>query len=219
MSRIYSPGDAYTGIFTTSDPTTGNAANADSTPTAKLLRNGVHDAAVTVTVANVETGVYSLSCTIPGSYANGDRLAFLVAATVGGIASKASVDSLRLDDAVADAVAAGLAAADVASDAQQAGEPVTLPTTPPDGYGGTGTLYGEAGSVDFTYTVYDTDQTTPLPGVSVFVSADEDGAERSQAKLTDSLGRVTFRLNPGTVYFWRFRADRLFANPDSEDVS
>lgn len=93
-------------------------------------------------------------------------------------------------------------------------------TTLADVSSGGATLYGESGSVTFTYTVYDTNGTTPLPGVSVYVSADVAGTQRSQAKVTDSLGRVQFDLNPGTVYFWRSHPSRLFTtNPDTETVS
>jgi len=96
---------------------------------------------------------------------------------------------------------------------------VTLPTPAPTGYGG-GTLYGQNGTVDFVYTLFDTDGTTPLPGASVYVSADSAGVQRSQPKTTDALGRVVFTLVPSTVYFWRSHVSRVFAvNPDVEIVS
>lgn len=82
-----------------------------------------------------------------------------------------------------------------------------------------GTIYGESGSITFTYTVYDTDLTTPLVGVAVYVSADIAGTQRSQTKVTDDLGRVQFDLVSSTVYFWRSRDDRTFSNPDTEIVS
>ena len=96
---------------------------------------------------------------------------------------------------------------------------VTLPTPAPTGYGGgSSTIYGSSGAVDFVYTVFDTDGTTPLPGASVYVSADSAGVQRSQTKVTDALGRVTFTLVPSTVYFWRSHVSRAFVNPDSEVV-
>ena len=84
---------------------------------------------------------------------------------------------------------------------------------------GGATLYGENGSIEFTYTVYDTDGTTPLPDVAVFVSADSGGTQRSQTKLTDAFGKVIFNLNAGTVYFWRSHPTRNFTDPDTENVS
>ncbi len=79
-------------------------------------------------------------------------------------------------------------------------------------------IYGEGGSIEFTYTVYDTNGTTPLPGCAVYVSSDLAGEIRSQAKVTDALGRVVFDLDPGTVYFWRSHPGRTFSDPDSEEV-
>jgi hypothetical protein len=83
----------------------------------------------------------------------------------------------------------------------------------------TSILYGEGGSITYTYTVYDTNGTTPLVGCSVYVSADSAGTQRSQTKVTDDLGQVQFDLNPATVYFWRSHPTRTFSNPDSEVVS
>lgn len=81
------------------------------------------------------------------------------------------------------------------------------------------TLYGESGSISYTYTVFDVDNVTPLSGVAVYVSADIGGTQRSQTLITDALGRVRFELDPATVYFWSFRYDRSFTNPVAEVVS
>ncbi len=82
-----------------------------------------------------------------------------------------------------------------------------------------GVVYGEAGSVTYTFTVYDTDDTTPLAGAAVYVSSDSAGVHRSQTKLTDSVGHVQFALDPGTVYLWPSRVDRVFVVPITETVS
>lgn len=88
------------------------------------------------------------------------------------------------------------------------------------GAGSGGVIYGASGALTFTYTVYDTDGLTPLPGVSVYVSADSAGVNRSQTKLTDDFGRVQFQLDAGTVYVWASRFDRTFAsNPVVEQIS
>lgn len=91
----YKPGDVYRDLFPTQN-TSGAATNADSLPTASLYRNNAIDNAVTVTVANVTTGIYSLSCTIPVSYAAGDTVQILVNATIGGTAAKATRPAVRL---------------------------------------------------------------------------------------------------------------------------
>src|SRR5262245_11052270 len=68
----YKPGDPYTGEFVTSSFSTGAAANADSLPTAGMVHNGADDGTVTLTVANVATGRYKVTGTIPSGYAAGE---------------------------------------------------------------------------------------------------------------------------------------------------
>lgn len=95
MARLYQAGDAYTKSFTISN-STGAAANADSLPTGSILRNGAADGAVTVTITNPATGQYKAAATIPGGYAVDDVVELLIAATVGGVATKSVVDTVRL---------------------------------------------------------------------------------------------------------------------------
>lgn len=92
----YKPGDSYVRVITTNS-STGAAVNADSLPTAQLVRNGTVDASVTVTVTNLATGVYACSCTIPATYAAGDMVQLVVNATVGGVAGVASYEVQQLD--------------------------------------------------------------------------------------------------------------------------
>jgi hypothetical protein len=96
-TKSFQPGDAY-GVSRTITGSTGALVNADSTPTAQMWRNGIYDSTVTVTVANPSTGCYSLSATIPGTYATGDRVAVLLLATVGGIATGPSSTTSVLSD-------------------------------------------------------------------------------------------------------------------------
>lgn len=79
------PGDPLALTFTTRNPTTGQAQDASSTPTAVLRRNGVTDGAVSVSVAKNATGDYKASCTIPSGYADGDVVQIVVSATVAGV--------------------------------------------------------------------------------------------------------------------------------------
>jgi hypothetical protein len=79
-------GQTVTVDFTTTSPTTGAAANADSTPAGTLVVNGTDDAAA-VTVTNKSTGVYKAAVTLP-TLAIGDRVQVRIAATVGGVAAK-----------------------------------------------------------------------------------------------------------------------------------
>jgi hypothetical protein len=92
---------AVTVDFTTADPTTGAAADADSTPTATLVINGTDNAA-TVTVTNKATGVYKAAVTLPTLTA-GDVVSVRVAATVATVAGVGVVwtdvaDTKRVSD-------------------------------------------------------------------------------------------------------------------------
>lgn len=98
------PSDTVTVQFTTTEPTTGAAADADSLPTGTLVRNGANTAEA-VSVSNITTGVYSAAVTIPAGYAAGDEVQIRIAATVGGVTGQgvvwtAQVDELRLADVV-----------------------------------------------------------------------------------------------------------------------
>lgn len=84
---------AYAKEFVTSSPTTGAAANADSLPTATANLNGTDDGTFSLTVANIDTGRYKVTGTIPAGYVAGDVLNVSIAATVGGIAAKAVIDT------------------------------------------------------------------------------------------------------------------------------
>lgn len=93
MSRLYKAGDTYSKSFTVCN-STGAAANADSAPTGTILLNGASDVTV-VTITNPATGQYKATASaLPGTA--GDVIELLIAATVGGVATKAIVDAIRL---------------------------------------------------------------------------------------------------------------------------
>lgn len=94
--KWYRPGDAADGEFTTANPSTGAATNADSAPTVQVVQNGVVDGAVTVTVTNPETGRYRYAFTVPVSYNPGDSVLVRVAATVGGVTGRMTAMDERL---------------------------------------------------------------------------------------------------------------------------
>lgn len=95
----YKPSDPYYKEFTTANPSTGAAQNADSLPTATANHNGTDDGTFVLTVTNIDTGRYKITGTIPSGYAAGDVLNVSVAATVNGVAGKAIVDTQVLDSA------------------------------------------------------------------------------------------------------------------------
>lgn len=79
--QIVQPGDTLRADFVVAN-SSGVAINADSLPTAQFMKNGAVDGAVTVTVANVETGAYTVSATVPTSYTAGDVVRVLFTAVV-----------------------------------------------------------------------------------------------------------------------------------------
>lgn len=78
--------------FTTSNPTTGAAADADSLPTGVITRNGV-DTEVVVTITNKATGEYKASFTLAAEddFAEGDVVALIITAIIAEVLGKASV--------------------------------------------------------------------------------------------------------------------------------
>jgi hypothetical protein len=94
----YKPGDPYSKEFVTSTPTTGAAVNADSMPVATAGLYGSGTGAMVLTVTNLAVGLYKIAGTIPSTRVNGDVLSVSVAATCGGVAGKAVVDTQVLDD-------------------------------------------------------------------------------------------------------------------------
>jgi hypothetical protein len=73
--------------------------NADSLPVATANRNGADDDAFVLAVANLDAGRYKVSGTIPSGYAGADVLNVSVAATVGGVAGKAVIDTQVIEPA------------------------------------------------------------------------------------------------------------------------
>ena len=92
---------AITVLFTTSNPTTGAAADATGTPTGTLYVNGTANGA-TVTVTNVTTGVYKAALTLP-SLGAGDIVSLRISATVASVAGEGVIwqdvgDTVRTSD-------------------------------------------------------------------------------------------------------------------------
>ena len=90
------PSDSYYATFPTQN-SSGAATDADSLPTATARQNGVTDGAFALTVANLSTGLYKITGTVPAGYAAGDSVQVEVSATIGGTAAKAVVDAFTID--------------------------------------------------------------------------------------------------------------------------
>jgi hypothetical protein len=89
-------GGNYYAEFTTANPTTGAAQDADSLPVATATHNGTDDATFTLTVTHMDTGRYKVTGTVPGGYAAGDYVQVSVAATVATVAGKGVIDDFMV---------------------------------------------------------------------------------------------------------------------------
>ena len=94
---IYKPNTPYYAEFITSSPNTGGVKNADSLPTAVATKNGTDDGSFSLTVANIDTGRYKVTGTIPAGYSAGDSVQISVSATVDGVADKLVVHNFLVD--------------------------------------------------------------------------------------------------------------------------
>jgi hypothetical protein len=89
-------GSNYYGEFVTSNPSTGAAQNADSLPVATATHNGADDGTFMLTVANLATGRYKVTGTVPGGYSAGDYVQISIAATVNSVAGVAVIDNFTI---------------------------------------------------------------------------------------------------------------------------
>lgn len=94
------PGADLAVEFTLRHPTTGAAADADSTPTGVLVRNG-DNTGETVTITNKSTGAYKAATAIPDDWAAGDVVQIRGNATVGGVTDNWIIWQSTLDSAAA----------------------------------------------------------------------------------------------------------------------
>lgn len=92
-------GGTKTIVFGTSNPTTGAATNADSTPVVTVLQNGTA-MAYSPTVTNITTGLYKvdLVCSTGNSFADGDNIAVYATATVGGVTGRDGIASFKIEN-------------------------------------------------------------------------------------------------------------------------
>jgi len=59
----------------------------------------------------------------------------------------------------------------------------------------------------------------PLSDVRVWVTTDSEGDNMVAFGYTDTFGEVTFYLDPGDYYVWRFKAGVRFTNPLERTVT
>lgn len=75
-----------------------------------------------------------------------------------------------------------------------------------------GVLLG-TGTLACTYTLTLSDNGMPISGARVIVSTDGSHANIVASGITDQYGIVSFNLDAGTVYLWRYKSGVNFSNP------
>jgi hypothetical protein len=180
-------GDVVVQTFTTTNTSTGAAADADGLPTGVLWVDGVVDAAV-VTIADAAgTGKYTFSVTMP-TLAVAKRVQVIVDATIAGVACAGVVWEDQAAPAVNVTYSAGVA---LTGRLAQYAEIAALISA------GTGTgLYSE------TITVNDGDG-LPVDGVLVQVATDSLFANVVRSGHTNNLGQVTLNFDAVGTYYGR----------------
>jgi hypothetical protein len=134
---IYSLGNTYyAGFYTYS--TAGQLVNADSLPTAVCRRNGTIDATFILTVINTGTGTYTVTGTVPTTWAIGDVCEVIVTATIAGIVNETIIDSFRIV---------------ISSQTGEYIAPVIVPTSPANGLQDIYYISSDLGLTDETATV------------------------------------------------------------------
>ncbi len=76
------------------------------------------------------------------------------------------------------------------------------------------------GSETWPFTLTEAGSGEPVANASVWVTADEAGEGAVIVSgYTDTLGVITFYLDPGTYYFWAEKSGWNFSNPYTQEVS
>lgn len=75
------------------------------------------------------------------------------------------------------------------------------------------------GAIEWDYTLTHGTTGAPIADAFVKVTSDQDGLYQIASGTTDQYGVVTFQLDAGTVYLWRYKSGWSFVNPDVEVVA
>lgn len=76
-----------------------------------------------------------------------------------------------------------------------------------------------AGAEEVIYELTSDVDGTPIPDANIWVTTDVAGTNVIASGLTNALGTITFWLDVGTYYVWRFKTGWTFDNPDIEQVT
>lgn len=79
-------------------------------------------------------------------------------------------------------------------------------------------MFSGSGANSWTYTLTDADTSLPIGSATVWITTDSDGANIVANGTTDAYGQVTFNLDSGNIYVWRYKVGYNFTDPDTEVV-
>lgn len=225
-------GQAAAGMFVTRDAT-GALTAATGTPAGALYLNGVaNGASVSVSGSNP----YKWSIAALPTLDEGDIVEMYITATISAVATGAVVwqdtgysplatGAIAAATFAAGAIDASAIAADAIGSSELAATAATEIANAVDvvlsaAHGSSSWQPGGAGAITFTYTVYESDGTTPVADCEVWVTTDEDGLNVvSSSQYSDAAGVTTWYLDAGTYYFWRRRSGDAVASSDTEVVA
>lgn len=91
----YKPGDTLIRTYTTYSPTTFNSEDATLTDAA-VIRNGVRDDDVNISITKIGTGLYVASIVIPLTYNLADRVEIMISVQNGAVSETVIIESVQL---------------------------------------------------------------------------------------------------------------------------
>lgn len=188
---------AYPILLFLADSLDGKTGKTGLTPAVQLSKNAGAFAAAAGAVSEIGSGWYALT----GDADDRDTLGELAVRATAAGADPFNAKYLIVPFDPFDAASLGLSNLDA---------PVSTVTLESGG----------EEAILYTYTLYEANGVTPVPGASVWVTENEDGTgARSRTYVTDALGRVRINLLPGPAHFQRYKAGYNVTNPDTETVS
>lgn len=95
---MYKPGETFYFEFITSNPSTGQVADATGTPVATSNVDGTDDPLFVLTVTRLDLGRYLIEGTVPSTYTYGTVVNITVSATVSAIPVKLGVASFSVPE-------------------------------------------------------------------------------------------------------------------------
>jgi len=231
--RQYKPGQAFYTEFTVHNEA-NNLVNADALPSVSAYKNGVVDAGFVLTAANISTGFYKITGTIPIGYADDDRVGIYVSCAVSGATKGGIVDQITIVSSDMSDLASGISVVGAYVDTEittiinaltalqaDLGDPSADATT----------IYakiqeaialiettGHTGLRELTIQLYETATTTPIADATITVMNATDDLALA-ILVTNTLGQAVFAVDDGTYKLRIRKAGVTFTVPETMVVT